>query len=168
MKLKHEMTELIELEFLILLYVDYFSNNIENAINNQRLKDSKNYLENSNMNNKKDLNIDEINDVVNKTKEDDQFLINLKKIPLGWDGKPIPYWLFKLNNLDKEYTCEICGNKSYKGRKAFEIHFQEWRHAYGMACLKVPNTIHFKGVTKIEEVYKCKYFKSYIIVFLKY
>ena len=23
------------------------------------------------------------------------------------------------------------------------MHFQEWRHTYGMKCLKIPNTIHF-------------------------
>merc|ERR1711870_220621 len=27
---------------------------------------------------------------------------------------------------------EICGNYSYWGRRAFERHFQEWRHAFGM------------------------------------
>ena len=31
------------------------------------------------------------------------------------------------------------------------MHFQEWRHTYGMKCLKIPNTIHFKDVTKIED-----------------
>eukprot|EP01016_Furgasonia_blochmanni_P049070 TRINITY_DN7403_c0_g1_i4.p1 TRINITY_DN7403_c0_g1~~TRINITY_DN7403_c0_g1_i4.p1 ORF type:complete len:144 (-),score=42.30 TRINITY_DN7403_c0_g1_i4:139-510(-) len=47
--------------------------------------------------------------------------------------------------------CEICGNYSYWGRRAFERHFQEWRHAYGMKCLRIPNTIHFKEITSIND-----------------
>ena len=42
---------------------------------------------------------------------------------MGWDGKPIPYWLYKLHGLNKEYKCEICGGASYWGRRAFEKHF---------------------------------------------
>ena len=41
--------------------------------------------------------------------EDDEHVHNPLKLPLGWDGKPIPYWLFKLHGLDKEFSCEICG-----------------------------------------------------------
>ena len=69
---------------------------------------------------------------------------------MGWDGKPIPYWLYKLHGLGIEFKCEICGGASYWGRRSFEKHFQEWRHAYGMKCLKIPNTVHFKDVTDIE------------------
>jgi splicing factor 3A subunit 3 len=72
-------------------------------------------------------------------------------LPLGWDGKPIPYWLYKLHGLGIEYKCEICGNFSYWGRRAFEMHFQEWRHNYGMRCLKIPNTVHFKDITTISD-----------------
>jgi hypothetical protein len=35
---------------------------------------------------------------------------NPLKLPLGWDGKPIPYWLYKLHGLNMEFKCEICGN----------------------------------------------------------
>jgi len=38
---------------------------------------------------------------------------------LGWDGKPIPYWLYRLHGLSKSYKCEICGNHTYWGRKEF-------------------------------------------------
>lgn len=76
---------------------------------------------------------------------------NPLNLPLGWDGKPIPFWLYKLHGLGIEYKCEICGNYSYWGRRAFERHFQEWRHAFGMRCLKIPNTVHFKEITKIED-----------------
>ena len=73
------------------------------------------------------------------------------KLPLGWDGKPIPYWLFKLHGLGVEYSCEICGNHVYKGRKAFDKHFQEWRHAHGMRCLGIPNTRQFHEIVGIED-----------------
>ena len=26
-------------------------------------------------------------------------IYNPKNLPLGWDGKPIPYWLYKLHGL---------------------------------------------------------------------
>jgi len=78
-------------------------------------------------------------------------IYNPLNLPLGWDGKPIPFWLYKLHGLGIEYKCEICGNYSYWGRRAFERHFAEWRHAFGMRCLKIPNTAHFKEITKIEE-----------------
>lgn len=78
-------------------------------------------------------------------------IYNPLNLPLGWDGKPIPFWLYKLHGLGTEFKCEICGNYSYWGRRAFERHFQEWRHAFGMRCLKIPNTSHFKEITKIED-----------------
>jgi len=82
---------------------------------------------------------------------EDRPIYNPLNLPLGWDGKPIPFWLYKLHGLGIEYKCEICGNYSYWGRRAFERHFQEWRHAFGMRCLKIPNTSHFKEITKIED-----------------
>ena len=77
--------------------------------------------------------------------------------PVGWDGKPIPYWLYKLHGLGIEYKCEICGNTSYWGRRAFERHFQDWRHAYGMKCLGIPNTKHFNEITNINDALNCKF-----------
>lgn len=76
---------------------------------------------------------------------------NPKNLPLGWDGRPIPYWLYKLHGLNLNYSCEICGNFTYKGPKAFQHHFAEWRHAHGMRCLGIPNTAHFANVTQIED-----------------
>ena len=84
--------------------------------------------------------------------DDDEPIYNPLNLPLGWDGKPIPYWLYKLHDLGREYKCEICGNQSYWGRRNFDKHFQEWRHAYGMKCLGVPNTKHFHDMTLIEDV----------------
>ena len=60
-------------------------------------------------------------------------------------------WLYKLHGLGKEIKCEICGNYSYWGRRAFEKHFSEWRHCFGMRALKIPNTEHFKGITSIND-----------------
>lgn len=83
--------------------------------------------------------------------DDDDIPYNPKNLPLGWDGKPIPYWLYKLHGLNISYACEICGNQTYKGPKAFQRHFAEWRHAHGMRCLGIPNTAHFANVTQIED-----------------
>merc|ERR1712213_150939 len=83
--------------------------------------------------------------------EEDDYIYNPLKLPLGWDGKPIPYWLYKLHGLNISYKCEICGNFTYKGPKAFQRHFAEWRHAHGMRCLGIPNTAHFANVAQIED-----------------
>lgn len=88
---------------------------------------------------------------------------NPKNLPLGWDGKPIPYWLYKLHGLNISYSCEICGNYTYKGPKAFQRHFAEWRHAHGMRCLGIPNTAHFANVTQIEDAITRKFIIIIII-----
>ena len=49
-------------------------------------------------------------------------------------------------------ACEVCGNYVYMGRRAFDQHFYEWRHAHGMKCLGIPNTRHFFQVTRIDDV----------------
>lgn len=77
---------------------------------------------------------------------------NPLRLPLDWDGKPIPLWLWKLHGLGCRFPCEVCGNYVYLGRKAFDQHFSEWRHSHGMRCLGVPNTRHFFQITKIAEV----------------
>lgn len=83
--------------------------------------------------------------------DDEDAPYNPKGLPLGWDGKPIPYWLYKLHGLNVAYSCEICGNEVYKGPKSFQLHFKDWRHAKGMRALGIPNTKHFQNVTKIED-----------------
>lgn len=93
----------------------------------------------------------EESDPESESDEDDDVPYNPKNLPLGWDGKPIPYWLYKLHGLNISYMCEICGNFVYKGPKAFQRHFSEWRHAHGMRCLGIPNTAHFANVTQIED-----------------
>lgn len=83
--------------------------------------------------------------------EEDGPIYNPKNVPLDYDGKPIPYWLFKLHGLNHYYPCEICGGESYRGRKAFELHFNDVKHASAMRSLGIPNTKHFHGVTTIED-----------------
>ncbi len=78
---------------------------------------------------------------------------NPLKLPLGWDGRPIPFWLYKLHGLGHEYPCEICGGHIYMGRQAFDRHFLEWRHAYGLKCLGIPNSKHFRDITKIADIH---------------
>ncbi|KAI5134902.1 Splicing Factor 3A Subunit 3 [Manis pentadactyla] len=84
--------------------------------------------------------------------EENEIIYNPKNLPLGWDGKPIPYWLYKLHGLNISYNCEICGNYTYWGPKVFQRHFAEWHHAHGMRCLGIPNTAHFANVTQIDAV----------------
>jgi splicing factor 3A subunit 3 len=48
--------------------------------------------------------------------DDDGRIYNPLKLPMGWDGKPIPFWLYKLHGLGVEYTCEICSDTVYMGR----------------------------------------------------
>ena len=81
--------------------------------------------------------------------DEDTPIYNPKGVPLGWDGKPIPYWLFKLHGLNHFYSCEICGNESYRGRRNFELHFTEAKHSYGMKCLGIPNTVCWLRIVNI-------------------
>jgi len=91
------------------------------------------------------------NDDESDSDDEDAPIYNPKNVPLDWDGKPIPYWLFKLHGLNHYYECEICGGESYRGRRNFELHFAEQRHASGMKSLGIPNTKHFHGVTSIDD-----------------
>ena len=94
-------------------------------------------------------------DSTNADSDDEEAPIyNPKGVPLDFDGKPIPYWLFKLHGLNHYFPCEICGNETYRGRMNFEKHFTEAKHIYGMRCLGIPNTKHFHGVTQIVDAQK--------------
>ncbi len=86
--------------------------------------------------------------------DEEEKIYNPLKLPLAWDGKPIPYWLYKLHGLGVEFPCEICGNFVYMGRRAFDKHFNEARHIYGLKCLGVTNTTLFREITGIEDALK--------------
>lgn len=145
-------------EYRVLRYLEFLSTFVEAAIQNVRKKQSRS-LEELQGEEVTDEEEDESaafgkdmgdhrqdGDGADSDEEDETGtkVRNPLSLPLGWDGKPIPYWLYKLHGLGREYNCEICGNHSYRGRRVFERHFQEWRHAFGMRCLKIPNTLHFK------------------------
>ena len=86
--------------------------------------------------------------------DEEEKIYNPLKLPLAWDGKPIPYWLYKLHGLGAEYPCEVCGNFVYMGRRAFDKHFNEARHIYGLKCLGITNTSLFREITGIEDALK--------------
>lgn len=94
---------------------------------------------------------DDLSDIDDDANDPNDVVYNPKNLPLGWDGKPIPYWLYKLHGLNLTFTCEICGNAIYKGPKTFQRHFSESRHAHGMTRLGIPNTAHFANITKIQD-----------------
>ena len=84
--------------------------------------------------------------------EGEDKVYNPLKLPLAWDGKPIPYWLYKLHGLGVEYSCEICGNYVYMGRRAFDKHFSEALHIFGLKCLGITSNTHLvREITKIDD-----------------
>lgn len=83
--------------------------------------------------------------------EGEERIYNPLKLPLAWDGKPIPFWLYRLHGLGVEFPCEICGNFVYMGRRAFDKHFNEARHVYGLRCLGITNTTLFRDISHIDE-----------------
>ncbi|KAK9463912.1 uncharacterized protein V1516DRAFT_669011 [Lipomyces oligophaga] len=87
----------------------------------------------------------------NNSADDDSKIYNPLKLPIGWDGKPIPFWLWKLHGLGVEHPCEICGNFVYMGRKAFDRHFNEPRHIHGLRCLGINNSALFREITSIHD-----------------
>ncbi|EJT76156.1 splicing factor 3a subunit 3 [Gaeumannomyces tritici R3-111a-1] len=97
------------------------------------------------------MNVDEEDD---EDDDGEEKIYNPLKLPLAWDGKPIPFWLYRLHGLGVEFNCEICGNFVYMGRRAYEKHFNEARHIYGLKCLGVSNTALFRDITRIEEALK--------------
>lgn len=134
--------KLAKAEYISLQYKDLLEEEFENALNKIRQKQTADIDQEDNAS---------IKSVTNEDKDDEQKTYNTKNMPIGWDGKPIPMWVYKLHGLGIEYKCEICGNYSYWGRQAFEKHFTEWRHTYGMKCLRIPNTMHFREITSIND-----------------
>ena len=144
-----KLKEIARFESKIIQLKGLLSDVIYNSANEARKKQSQTYQEIEAEN--QDIGVDQIESSDDENEGND---LKTRKLPMGSDGKPIPYWLYKLHGLGIEFKCEICGGASYWGRRAFDKHFQEWRHAYGMKCLKIPNTSHFKFVTDISEALK--------------
>ncbi|KFG61128.1 putative splicesome-associated protein [Toxoplasma gondii RUB] len=153
--------ELAEAEFLVNAYKEILEDVVERTVAFHHKKQSRTAEELEEENRISDDEDDQqaakaVGDAErdSEDEEDDQPIYNPLNLPLGFDGRPIPFWLYKLHGLGQEFKCEICGNFSYWGRRAFERHFMEWRHAFGMRCLRIPNTTHFKEITKIEDAIK--------------
>lgn len=91
----------------------------------------------------------------NSSSEDDDQdeSYDFKNLPVGIDGRPIPYWLYKLQGYHKSYDCEICGNITYRGRNVFSKHFGNAKHQYGLKCLGIEDDSMplFKNITRIDE-----------------
>jgi splicing factor 3A subunit 3 len=80
---------------------------------------------------------------------------NPLNLPIGFDGKPIPYWVYKLHGLDKEFPCEICGNEVYRGRRQYEKHFMESTHIEGLKKLRISDKFeYYNFIDKIEDALK--------------
>jgi splicing factor 3A subunit 3 len=138
-------------EFLVQEYTQELHNVIEETVFHVERKQTlteKEYMEEA---------MDEPVVLSDVESDDSEALYNPLKLPMGWDGKPIPYWLYKLHGLGVEYKCEICGNFVYMGRKAFEGHFSAFRHIYGLRCLGITNTRHFSEITSIQDALDCKF-----------
>jgi hypothetical protein len=87
--------------------------------------------------------------------DEDDYIYNPLKLPLGWDGKPIPYWLYKLHGLNIEFKCEICGNASYWGRRAYERHFTV-RHVLLLAIFLWSTAyLHMPPMMRIRQIEEC-------------
>ncbi|EQK99529.1 hypothetical protein G6O67_003108 [Ophiocordyceps sinensis] len=105
------------------------------------------------------LNVSEVPSAGSRGEEEEgedgeEKIYNPLKLPLAWDGKPIPFWLYRLHGLGSEFHCEVCGNFTYMGRRAFDKHFGEPRHIFGLKCLGITNVTLFRDITKIEEALK--------------
>jgi len=146
---KNKLKRIAYLEYSIEKFYIILEDVFVATLNQIRKKQSRNYEEMA-----ADEEDEKLPEPEPEKEEEEKPTRNPKNLPIGWDGKPIPYWFYKLHGLGVEYKCEICGGAVYYGRRAFERHFQEWRHAYGMKCLKIPNTIHFRDVTRIEDALK--------------
>ncbi|KAK2197544.1 bifunctional SF3A3 domain/Splicing factor 3A subunit 3/Splicing factor SF3a60 -Prp9 subunit [Babesia duncani] len=150
--------ELAKLEFLAQNWVKVLESTIEKTIENLHKRESRTNRE---LEASQSLALQILEAVENtqvnsgdeSEEEDAKPVYNPLNLPLGYDGKPIPFWLYKLHGLGVEFKCEICGNYSYWGRKAFENHFSEWRHCFGMRCLGIPNTPHFREITTIQDAF---------------
>lgn len=72
---------------------------------------------------------------------------------IGEDGKPIPRWLVHLQQLNKVFTCDVCGGTVYRGPKVFKEHFGGDRHAEGLRRIGVTEHLRtFEGLHSMKDV----------------
>ena len=151
------------LEYKVALFADLLSESIMDAVEYIEKKQTKTYeeikLELEEAENEDDEDPNDwrrrkgrFNDYGDSDDDmaDDPSILNPLQIPLDFDGKPIPYWLYKFRGLNRYFDCEICDQR-YRGPRAFERHFREWKHAHHMRMLNIPNTKDFHMITRRED-----------------
>ncbi|ODV85971.1 hypothetical protein CANARDRAFT_28030 [[Candida] arabinofermentans NRRL YB-2248] len=158
--------EIMKLEYIIKELLNLLSKQLENTKNEaQRFKlltTREKQLELKNISNISDYEYDyddqdgtDPTESKNQDSNSDETIYNPLKLPLGPDGKPIPFWLWKLKGLDSEFNCEVCGNLKYKGKLIFSKHFKEPKHELGLKMLGIEDNFDaFKDISKIDDVLK--------------
>lgn len=144
--------QIAETEEYIFRFAELLRSQINETIGHIEKKQTRTYEEIEKELEDADETYGKVAEVISSDSEDEEKPIyNPLNLPLGWDGKPIPFWLYKLHGLNIEQKCEICGGYGYWGPRAWERHFTEWRHTYGMRCLGIPNTKEFRNITTFED-----------------
>ncbi|EPY28584.1 splicing factor 3A subunit 3 [Strigomonas culicis] len=76
-----------------------------------------------------------------------------KNVFLGDGEEPVAKWLVTLQQLDKNFVCEICGGTVYHGPKIYREHFGSERHAEGLRRLGITMYLKgYEGIATIREV----------------
>ena len=57
--------------------------------------------------------------------DEEEKIYNPKNLPLGWDGKPIAVWLYKLHGLNHFHDCEVSERSERALRKTSSIHTRD-------------------------------------------
>ena len=57
-----------------------------------------------------ELAAEDVPEVDEEDDDEEKPIYNPKDVPLGWDGKPIPYWLFRLHGLSKSVRRDLRGS----------------------------------------------------------
>lgn len=75
---------------------------------------------------------DKLFNFLNKKKQEKIYILkkNLKKTDqtIFFNGQRIPKWLYKSNDYKKEYSCNLCKKKKFRGKKRFRLHFYSKYH----------------------------------------
>nr|XP_019050393.1 splicing factor 3A subunit 3 [Kwoniella bestiolae CBS 10118]OCF29323.1 splicing factor 3A subunit 3 [Kwoniella bestiolae CBS 10118] len=86
--------------------------------------------------------------------DEDGKIYNPLKLPLGFKANiRFFHTLYKLHGLGVTFECEVC-QSTYQGRRAYDKHWQEAKHMYGLRALGIPQNgaFHFRGISTIADV----------------
>lgn len=85
--------------------------------------------------------------------EEEDENVNPLNLPIGPDGRPMPFWLWKVKGLGHEFKCEICDNEIFKGRSNYLKHFKNETHIEGLKKIGINNNYQlFKDLNTKKEV----------------